>query len=58
MPKLVERELDGSVGCGVLARGFARVRFGDALVHLCELLRQLVDDAREVRSQLCRQRCR
>ena len=26
MPKLVERELDGYVGCGVLARGFARVR--------------------------------
>ncbi len=26
MPKLVERELDGFVGCGVLARGFARVR--------------------------------
>jgi hypothetical protein len=28
MPKLVERELDGYVGCGVLARGFARVRCG------------------------------
>jgi hypothetical protein len=28
MPKLVERELDGDVGCGVLARGFARVRCG------------------------------
>jgi hypothetical protein len=28
MPKLVERELDGYVGCGVLARGFARVRRG------------------------------
>ncbi len=28
MPTLVERELDGYVGCGVLARGFARVRCG------------------------------
>ena len=28
MPRLVERELDGYVGCGVLARGFARVRCG------------------------------
>jgi hypothetical protein len=28
VPKLVERELDGFVGCGVLARGFARVRCG------------------------------
>ena len=28
MPKLVERELDGFVDCGVLARGFARVRCG------------------------------
>jgi hypothetical protein len=28
MPKLVDRELDGYVGCGVLARGFARVRCG------------------------------
>jgi hypothetical protein len=28
LPKLVERELDGYVGCGVLARGFARVRCG------------------------------
>ena len=28
MPKLVKRELDGYVGCGVLARGFARVRCG------------------------------
>jgi hypothetical protein len=26
VPRLVERELDGVVGCGVLARGFARVR--------------------------------
>jgi len=28
MPTLVERELDGFVDCGVLARGFARVRCG------------------------------
>jgi hypothetical protein len=28
VPRVVERELDGLVGCGVLARGFARVRCG------------------------------
>ncbi len=28
LPRLVERELDGYVDCGVLARGFARVRCG------------------------------
>jgi Putative transposase/Transposase zinc-binding domain len=28
VPRLVERELDGFLGCGVLARGFARVRCG------------------------------
>jgi hypothetical protein len=28
LPRVVERELDGLVGCGVLARGFARVRCG------------------------------
>ncbi len=28
VPRVVERELDGVVGCGVLARGFARVRCG------------------------------
>jgi hypothetical protein len=28
VPRLVERELDGFVDCGVLARGFARVRCG------------------------------
>jgi hypothetical protein len=28
IPKLVEGELDGCVGCGVLVRDFARVRCG------------------------------
>jgi len=28
VPRVVERELDGLVGCGVLTRGFARVRCG------------------------------
>jgi hypothetical protein len=31
---------------------------GHALVYLRELLRQLVDDARHVRSPSCRQLCR
>jgi uncharacterized ferredoxin-like protein len=37
MPTLVERRLDGYVGCGVLARGFARVRCGACGHELLDL---------------------